>query len=357
MGTWKSTNGNTISILPFTDSGYKFITLDCVETIGGKVAGGIITMVHDGNSEAHKLITEQESVDIELGTTKTGVIMTIHGVILHRNYYRNYLDIRFICVPDKSFFTERGQLVFSDIDLAIKSLWKGKLDIRTKTDLPNGITLNQAGEFNHKFLGTLCGSYKKNTIYALGLECLLIKDLIGIDSSGNKEPYLSMMGNGCQVIQGETERYKFNYDYKLYKTPEDPWKEVTSDSSLNLSAQIFNDRYRLIHKDYNILRENLYNNQKLYTSKMYSTFHVTNTVGLQKFRLGDVVKYIRPGEKTDIPFEKYIISKIVYHFRTEPGSNGESETFPFSQTYTLHGLEEHGKVLNDTDPKNNEEIK
>lgn len=355
MGTWKSTNGNTVSVLPFTDSGYKFITLDCEETIGGKIAGGLLTMVHDGNSEAHKLITEQETVDIELGTTKTGVIMTVHGTIMSRHYYRNFLNIEFMCAPEKSFFTDRGQLVFDNIDSAIKSLWKGKLDIRTKTDLPNGISLNQAGELNNKFLGTLCGSYKKNTIYALGLDCLLIKDLIGIDSTGNKEPYLPLLGEGCNVVQGEDNKFNLNYDYKLYKSPEDPWKEVTSDPSLNISAQIFNNKYRLIHKDYNILRENLYNNQKLYNSRMYNNLQVTNTVCLQKFRLGDVVKYYRPGEKTSIPFETYIISKIRYHYRTEPGSNGESEKLPFYQTYTLHGLEEKGKILNESDPKDQDE--
>ena len=83
MGKWIGTNGNTVTILPFTDKGYKFITLDCEEIIGGKFANGKIEMVHDGNPEAVKLITDQETVDIELGTTDLGTVLVIHGVIMH----------------------------------------------------------------------------------------------------------------------------------------------------------------------------------------------------------------------------------------------------------------------------------
>lgn len=357
MGKWISTSGNTVTISPFNDKGYKFITLDCEESIGGKFAHGRIEMVHDGNPDAVKLITDQETVDIELGTTDLGPVLVIHGVIMHRDYYKNHLDIDFVCVPEKDIFTNRGYLVYDDIDSAIKSLWKGKIDNRTKTDLPSGIKYNQGGEFDSKFLGVLCESYKKDTIYACGLDNLLIKDLIGIDSTGNKEPHWTMMGHGDHVIQqtesgGEGgDRYSLYYDYKLYKKPENAWEEASGVPSKNLDALIFDDRYRIVHKDYNILRENLYNNQKLYNSRMYNQLHVTHTTFLQSYRLGDVIYYKRPGETDKIPFKIYIISKISYHYRTEPSSEGTTDTFPFKLEYTLHCLEEKGVVLNDSDPK------
>lgn len=351
MGKWLSSNGNTVTILPFTDNGYKFITLDCEEIIGGKFATGRIEMIHDGNPDAVKLVTEQEDVEIELGTKTLGTLLKIHGVIIHRNYFKNHLDIDFICVYSKNFFTNRGQLIFDDIDSAIKSLWKGKIDNRTKTDLPSGLKYNQAGEFDSKFLGTLCGSYKKDTIYACGLDNLLIKDIVGKDSTGHKEPYWTMTGRGDHVIQDVENDYSLFYDENLYTKPEDPWKEVTCDSSLNLMAIMFDDRYRIIHKDYNILRENLYNNQRLYTSKMYNQLHVTNTSELQLYKLGDVIKYKRPHEKDSIPFKIYIISRIEYHYRTEPGTDGTTDQIPFRQDYTLHCLEEKGTILNDKDPK------
>lgn len=350
MGKWISVNGNTVSILPFTDEGYKFITLDCEEYIGGKFASGRIEMVNDGNPEALRLITEQETVDIELGTKKLGTILSIHGVILHRNYYKNKLSIDFVAVPDKNFFTNRSQLIYDDIDSAIKSLWKGKIENRTKTDLPSGIKFNQAGEFDHKFLGVLCESYKKDTIYALGLDHLLIKDLVGIDSTGNKEPYWTMTGLGDHVIEGTEggldKSYSMYYDYKLYIKPENTWENIEN-TSKNIDSLMFDDRYRLVHKDYRILRENLYNNQRIYNSKMYNQIHLTNTSELQTYRLGDVVYYKRPLEKDKLPFNTYIISFISYHYRTEGGS----DTFPFKQEYTLHCLEENEKIMNDEDPK------
>lgn len=354
MGKWIGTNGNTVTITPFTDCGYKFITLDCEETIGGKFAKGHIEMVHDGNPEALKLITEQETVDIELGTEKMGTVLTIHGVIMHRNYYRNHFDIDFVVCHGKDFFTQRNQLIYDDIDSAIKSLWKSKIDNRTKTDLPSGIKYNQAGEYDYKYLGVLCESYKKDTIYAFGLDNLLIKDLIGKDHTGHDEPYWTMVGHGDHVIQEDSQgrdRYSLYYDYKLYLKPEDAWAEASGDKSVNLDVLMFDERYRILHKDYNILRENLYNNQRIYNSRMYNQLHVTHTIVFQDYRLGDVIYYKRPNETDKMPFYVYIISSIKYHYRTEPSPNGENDTYNFKLEYTMHCLEEKNILMNEADPK------
>lgn len=358
MGKWISSTGNTVSILPWTDKGFKFITLDCEEYIGGRIAEGNITLVHDGNEEALKMITEENNVTIEFGTRELGTILTSKGIILERKYFKNYLSFNFLCVPDKDFYTRRSTLSYTDIDDAIRSLWKGEIENRTKTDLPKDLQINQAGEFDSKFLGTLCTSYRKDAIFALGLEGLLIKDLIGIDSSGNKEPYWTMVSGG-HVVQdstlGSEDNFKLTYDYKLYKKPEDPWteseEENTNTTSVNFDSLLFDNRYRLVHKDYNIMRRNLYWNQRLYSSKMYNRLHVTHTNFFQLYRLGDVVNYKRPGEKDVVPFVKYIISGITYHIRTEADPNQfKSDQYPFRIDYFMHGLEENGQVLNDQDP-------
>lgn len=351
MGKWIGPNENTVTILPFTDKGFKFITLDCEEYVCGYIARGIITMVHDGNKDALELITEQETVDIEIGTVKSGTLLKIHGVILNRKYFKNKVSLMFHCIPDIDFYSRRGKLIYTDIDSAIKNLWKGEMEIRTTTDLPSGIELNQAGEFDYKYLGTLCGSYKKNTIYAFGLDGLLIKDLIGVDSTGNNEPYRIVLSNGMQVTQDESNPYDLNYDYKLYMNTNNTWEEdYSSMESKNISTIMFNNKYRLVHKDHSILRENLLNNQKLYFSRMYGRVVVTNTFQLLSYRIGDTVYYKRPGEDDTTPFSTYNISKITYHFRSEP-SNGEHDQFPFKQVFTLHCLEEKGVVMNTEDPK------
>ena len=345
MGKWTDVKGTTVSITPFTDNGFKFVTLDCDEVLGGKLASGTIEMVHDGNDEALKLITTQETVDIELGNTELGTILTIHGIITNRSYLKNFLGISFLCAPDKDFYSRKSMLSFPDIDSAINSLWKGKKDIRTTSDLASGIKLNQGGNYDRTFLTNLCRGYKKETVFGYGLDGLLIKDLIGIDSTGNKEPYWTMLG-GADVIQTTKQRYQLFHNKELYMKPE----KVFEDASIGIEAQLFDTRYRLVHSDHNILRENLYNNQKFYDTYMYNQIKVINTISLQSYRLGDVVNYKRAGEYDKLPFVKYIISHIKYHIRSE-ASKGTKDDQPFKQTYTLMCLEENGEVMNEVDPK------
>ena len=350
MGKWIGPTGNTVTILPWTDKGFKFYVLDCREVLGGDIACGSIKMMHDGNEEALKMITDENTVEIRLGSLELGDTMTIKGIITNRKYHKNLLDIEFSCIPDLDFVINRGTLSYNDIDTAIKSLWRGEIDNRTSTDLPSGIELNQAGEKDRDFLRTLCESYKKDTIYAFGLEGLLIKDIVGIDSTGHKEPYWTVLG-GADMIQDKgpgNDRYRLNYDYRLYLKPEDPWETPVSK---NLGTRIFDNKYMITHSDYTIMRENLYNNQRILNSKMYNQLHLIHTNFFQSYRLGDVVNYKRAGESDKVPFVIYIISEIWYHYRTEPDpGSGESETFPFKIEYTLHCLEESGKILNDKDP-------
>lgn len=342
-------NNNFIEVLPFSDNHYKVITLDCYEKIGGDAARGTILMLHDDSEEALELITKQETVEIRLGTKDLGVMMTIQGIILSKEHFRKQLKVTFACVPDKDIFTRRGQLSYNDIDAAIDSLWKGKKEIRTSTDLTSDITLNQAGEFDIKYLGTLCTSYKKNTIFALGLEGLLIKDLVdGIDSSGNKEPHWTMVGKGADVLQKE-DKYTYTYDDERYMNPEDPWEEMEKKSEI-VGVEIFNDQYHMIHPSMKIFRENLHNNQKIYGSGLYNKIQVTNKTQLYpQYRLGDVINYTLPKSEK-MPDQVYIIAAVQYHYRMEPnpdGKNGE----PFFINYILQSLQEKGVTMNEEDPK------
>lgn len=348
MGKWISSTGNTVTILPWTDNGYKFITLDCEEVLGGTCAHGRIQMVNAGNDEALEMVTKENKVEVTLGTTELGSVLEFSGIITHREYLHNFLTIEFTCMPDVDFWTRKGTLVSENIDSAIKSLWRGKTDIRTSSDLPEGMVFNQSSEYDYEFLQTLCKSYRKDAIFAFGLEGLLIKDLVGIDSTGEKEPNLLMMGN-TNVIQDTDHRFSLNYDPRLYMKPENLGSLL---KSKYWEIWTFDNIYKFLGKDYSILQENKMNNDRIYKSKMYSQLQVMHTNFLQSYRLGDVVKYVRGGESTDVPFKTYLISKIKYHYRTEPDPNKVTPVgeFPFSLEYTLHGLEEDGEIMSDADP-------
>lgn len=358
MAKWTSSTGNTVEVLPWMEKGFKFISLDCIEIIGGTVAYGRVEMtwVPDENDENSKMITDESEVNIKLGTTELGPVLNIKGVITSRSYLKNLFTFEFSCFPRPDFWTNRGTLVATNIKDAIEGLWgnTNTIDYRkTETDLPGDIIFNQASEYDYRYLQRLCESYKKDTIFAFGLEGLLIKDLVGIDSTGHKEPYWTIPGN-VHAIQDQgigKDRYELTYDPKLYMKPEDPWEEEPLQSKY-WGIRTFNDQYRMMGTSESILRENQFWNKRIYRSRMYNRIDLKHTNFLQAYRLGDVVKYFRAGEGDKMPWETYIISEIRYHYRAEPspGTNANPNEFPFSIDYILRCIEEGGKIMSDTDP-------
>lgn len=340
MLKWTGTNNVQVGVDKWFDAGFIFTSLSMEEVIGGRFATGKIRMHSSGSDEALKMITDQKDIDLTLGDANTGPSLNIHGVITKRDYFDTSVVLEFECIPDIDFSRRKTIMTYDDIDTAIKSLWKGKIENRTQTDLPSGIKFHQANEYDCEYLGTLCGSYKKDTIFALGLDGLLIKDLIGKDSTGHDEPYWIITGKGDTMTPSEngpgTEKYTLLYDRKLYMEPED-----YTDISEYYDTRMFDDRYRLIGKDYTVLRENLMNNQKIYGSGMYNQqVLVKDDFFATTYRLGDVVKYLRPGaDETKVPWEVYIISKIQYFISTEPSKDQQGQP-PFRQVYTLHCLQE-----------------
>ena len=358
MAKWTSSTGNTVEILPWMEKGFKFISLDCNECVGGSVAHGRVEMVYlpDDRDENSEMITKESEVTIKLGTTELGVILTIHGIITSRNYLKNLFSFDFSCFPRPEFWTRRGKVVTNNIKDAIESIWGNPdtIDYRgTETDLPDGISFNQSSEYDYRYLQYLCESYKKDTIFAFGLEGLLIKDLIGIDSSGNKEPHWTLPGN-VHAIQDQgmgNDKYVLTYDPELYMTPTDPW-ENEGIKSKYWDVITFNDQYRMTKNSNTILRENRFWNKRIYRSRMYNQINLKHTNFLQVYRLGDVVKYFRAGEKDKMPWGVYLISSITYHYRSEPspGTSANPNEFPFSIDYKLHCIEEGGKIMQDEDP-------
>lgn len=358
MAKWTSNTGNTVEILPWMEKGFKFISLNCEEVLGGTMAHGKVEMVYvpDENDENTDMITSESNVTIKLGTTERLTVLKIKGVITSRSYLKNLFTFEFSCFPRPEFWTHKGNLVTTNIKNAIESLWgdKNTIDYRqTETDLPSDIVFNQSGEYDYLYLQRLLESYKKDTIFAFGLEGILVKDLIGIDSTGHKEPYWTLPGN-VHAIQDQgqgKDRYELTYDPKLYMKPEDPWKDESLKSKY-WGIRTFDNKYRMMGTSESILRENQLWNNRIYFSKMYNQIRLKHTNFLQDYRLGDVVKYFRAGENDKVPWKTYIISRIVYHYRSEPspGTNSNPTEFPFSLDYTLHCIEEGGKIMSDEDP-------
>lgn len=361
MSEWTSTLGNTVEILPWMEKGFKFLSLDCNESIGGREAVGEVNLVYipDNNDENSKMITDESSITIKLGTTELGTVLEIKGLITHRKYLKNCLSLKFSCFPRLDFWTHRGTLISTDINSAIKNLWgdESTLDIRTESDLPSGITFNQSSEFDYRYLQYLCESYKKKTIFAVSLDGLIIKDLVGKDSSGEQEPnFVFIEGNNVfpdsKLPDDDKEKYQLSYDPKLYMKEEDPWKESDIKSKY-FEVRTFDDQYKIIAKDNSVLEENRLINKRFYNSFLYSQIKVMySDHALLPYRLGDTIKYARQDEeKTTTPWKTFIISRIDYHYESEQKTPGVNNTEPpFSVRYRLHGIEENGKIMSDKDP-------
>lgn len=350
MAAWTSSNGIEINIEPFMSEGWKFTQLKMTEIIGGSLAEGSISFEGDGSDRSLALVTGTTMVShIEITMKKKeGSQYDILGFITSRNWTLNALDINFVCVPDRRFFSEPKVMTQTDITSALHQLWPwDNIDIRCNSDIDDNIPLQQLGESNYSLCKKLAMSYKKNAIFAFGVEKFMIKDLVGIDSFGNEEPHELILGDG-QVVQGSS--YGMHYNYKLYKQTEDPW--VEDDYSLakvskNVTALCVNDEYYLVSRDHWNLLSNYTHNTHLMKSRLFTSFNIITVNDLPDFRIGDTVRYKRSTEETTNPFTIFTISKMVYFISTE-GSETDENGHNFSVTSVLRGIEED-KVIMPTD--------
>jgi hypothetical protein len=345
---WTSSGGVEVGIWPFFDTGYKLRKLTMSECLGGIIGSGHISLYHDASDEALELVTDQYTLQIDLVDTKEGgVSYEIPAFITTKKFMKNTLEIEFLCVPGKEFFADVAILEWSDIGDALNSLYPGKKDIRCESDINNQIKIFQSGESNYTLAKTLAYSYKKKSIFCFGLEGFLLKDLIGTDSTGQKEPYWMVAGESTVA---QMEPYKLNYDYKTYKENRDPWEEDYSDvMSENLRAQILDNEYTIIHKDYAQLIDNYNFNTNLMDTRMYNSFSITQANSLPVFKIGDVVKYRRMSEKSWMPITTFLVSQMDFFISVE-ATDMDSNGLQFSVTSVLRGVEEGGEILPTEDP-------
>ena len=197
MLSWIGSN-NILVECDWFDAGCRFTSLYLDEVVGGSFPYGRIKLVSSGSDDFLDKVLNCNEININLGDYDLGPILKIHGVIKNRDYFDACATLEFESIPDADFSKKKNSVTWKlSIDDTIKALWHGrKVDIRTKTDLPEGLEFIQANEYDCELLGSLCTAYKKDTIYALGLDNLLIKDLIGIDSTGKQEPYWVITSKG-----------------------------------------------------------------------------------------------------------------------------------------------------------------
>lgn len=362
MAKYKNTYKVSINFTPWFDTGYRFDNIHLYEELGGKLAHGEISMVCDGSEEALKLITEQYTGKITL-EKEGGNIYDIDVFIINRQYFKNFLTLKFVCIKDKKFYTELIQAEWTDITDAINSLYPGKKDIRCECDINNNLTIFQNSESNKSLCTKLSYGFKKKSVFAYGWEGYMIKEIIGTDSGGNKEPYYKITGNS---EFNQVDPYNLNYYRKIYYTPTNPWEPLKGDENNGEQAanssddytekqcnncrtlQMYDD-YTVVGTEFEQLMHNFWDNKKYMDTQLFTSFRITD-FNMPKYKLGDILTYSREEQETQLPFTLFLVKSNEMFMAIEDSSAVGPDGSKFSWTSLLAGVEENQETLPIVDP-------
>lgn len=356
MSSYKSSNGVTINFTPWFDSGYRFTELHIVEELGGKIPGGTMKLELDGSKESLDLLLNQYTGLITLEDENTGAIYNIDIFITSREFFNNILNISFVCIKDKKFFTELLSSTWNDITKAITSIYPGKTDIRVESDVNNNIELFQNCETNYDFCKRLAYSYKHNIVFSFGFEGFMLKEIIGkSDSKGNMEPSIKLLGGN--TITNSTP-YNLNYNKKIYNIPSNPWedfedattkKDYTDKQAINCRTISSYSDYLIVRTEYYRLVDNYLYNKRFMECNMFTSFRTVST-SIPEYKIGDTVYYNRVDQESKYPFEIFLIAGNELFYSIDGNDSVDKNGLNFSWTSKLLGLEENGELLPLKDP-------
>lgn len=351
---YKNSYKVSIDFKPWFDSGYVFTKLHMIEELGGSIPSGEIELELIGDSKSLELVTTQNTGTLII-EKEGGNIYNIDVFITGKRFYKNFLTLNFICIKDKSFFTDIISVEWSDIDSALNALYPGNKDIRCKSDISNELKIYQNSESNYSLCTKLAYSYKDKTVFAYGWEGFMLKELIGKDSGGNTEPFWTITGN-TQLQQIDS--YCISYNKKLYYKPENPWEpgeenertDYTEVQAKNCKVMQFYNDYFIVGTDYVPLINNYRNNKKYIDSELYQSFRVVCN-DIPNYKIGDVVKYYRDEQDNKLPFDTFLVRSNELFIGIEGSGEVDSNGLSFSWTSKFLGVQGlDGSTLPEEDP-------
>ena len=322
MAKFTNNNKTSIEIKPFTDT-FRFIKIVMHESIGGSIANGAVDFEIPNTEEASSLIQETHYINIEM-EQDGGNSYKISALITSKKVIDNQFSIEFSCMDNSSFIDETLSLSFRDIDEAIEYSYKGRKDIRCESDLSNNVPIVQFQETSYDFCKRIATSFKYDSIFTFGLEGFMIKDTVGINSLGEKDPKIYVISGTGSIVQEQS--VKSNLNPRFYKKPFDSWNETEDGEEVNESnktdhgqdeytiqsknaASIVNfDKYSVIHKDVLQLKKNFDYNKRFYNSNYYNNLSICYTQSIPNYKIGDIIFYtnvLESGVKN--PYKLYIV--------------------------------------------------
>lgn len=203
----------------------KFESLTIEDTMGGDFPKGVLTLKVDYDN--YKF--EQETLRFKY-KQYDGLILQASGSIYHTEFKGFLYTIKFVLLP-KEFTDKTYVRRFESFDDVLSSLWKGKQDIDTRSDIINSKELYQTNLTNYNYLTKLLKAYRKDCIYGYSIEALVIRNLtinnsiielavpedaplkIGKSKYFDKDPLVGSLGYKESVITQGSYLTTFNSDY------------------------------------------------------------------------------------------------------------------------------------------------
>lgn len=342
--------GNTVNVFvdcsPWTSLGYRISYLHLYEALGGKVPFGEVELWLDSSADT-SMITEKLTGTITVRNRKNGGIeYEIPFFITSRAFFKNVLKLTFVCISDIKFLEVPISTEFEDITDALNSLYPGKKDIRTKSDIDNNIKIYQACETNYGICTKLAYAFRHNIVFAYSWDSFVLKELCGQSNSfGKEDPSISLSGLSLMF---NTSPYELAYNKFLKYDPYNPWEDTENSTTqddytdkefLNCRCLVNYTSFSIQGVDYYQLHENYSYNKNLMDAKLYSTFTLTGQ-DFPGYKIGDVISFSRPDQTSSYPFEKFIVATNELFYATEVSDRLSPHGLRFEWTSTLYGLDE-----------------
>ena len=367
---YTSQNGVSVDVSPWcTEGHHKFTSLHLYEELGGSIGKGEMELVNDGSETALNMVDKTRTATITLeGPWNYTIPIYITGI----TSFRNSVSIQFICCPDIGFMTDLKQEVWEgkDITSIIGALYPGKQDVRCETDIQaSDLVFWQSQESSYDLLVRLCSAFKRDSVFSLGWEGLMIKETMGkYDSGGNEEPYLKLLGGGDFQPIGADD---FKYTPGLYDMPENVWEDKDGKVALqdytdveprNLRVIKKYDSLQIMQTPYYQLEENISYNLAYQRSGLTRNIVLLNTVGMPKYKIGDVVEYTyvpMNSEGIGWPYKYYLVKSNEFFLAIDGSELTDDMGNKFSWKSKLIALEDNGKIAlgGEEDPYKKEESK
>lgn len=382
----KNSKEVAVSFSPWTDKGdiqFSLFRLHIKEALGGEIPRGEIELVHPGTPKSLEMVQNQETGTIEIQDTKEGGFTYKFNVfITKRNVYNEIVSLEFICIPTrigedgnidsgkdalergKNFYTRLYSETYSDIEDAILSSYPGTWDKRVKTNISDKVKIYRDNETSYDLIKRLGFAWKNNSVFALGWDGLLNKEITGINSFGDSEDgdkIRKIYGDQKEWTQVSSKSSKYNTTLNtiLFDPWQDPykddpgalelWKSVTPEDKYKeyvpglVVSSITGDRdYKIHSHPYYLFEENLEASKNFYDAKGYGSIVLLGEDMPRDWKLGDTIMYYR--KKDDKTWDTEGIRCIVASNELFFSQNGSTKTgphgLPFEWTTVLWATKE-----------------